>query len=106
MAIINFTIPARLELNVKKAVRENGFASKAEFFRMAAVSYLKENSNVKDKIKFLEQAIAEELRIKYRGKKLPPVEDQLKDIFEYEKLDDKRGTSGLGIDKTPTANGS
>ena len=33
-------------------------------------------------------------------------EEQLKDIVEKEKLDDKRGTSGLGIDKTPTANGS
>jgi len=81
MAVINFTIPARLESRVQKAVRSNGFASKAEFFRMAAVNYLRQDLRGEDRIQFLVSAIAQELRIRYKGKKIPPVEEQLKDIL-------------------------
>jgi len=82
MAVINFTIPIRLEANVKKAIRKNGFVSKAEFFRMAAVNYLRQELQDKDRTQFLIQAIADELATKYRGRKIPPVEEQLKDILK------------------------
>jgi metal-responsive CopG/Arc/MetJ family transcriptional regulator len=81
MAVVNFTIPARLESNVQRAIHKNGFASKAEFFRMAAVNYLKQDLRGEDRIQFLVGAIAQELRTKYKGKKIPPVEEQLKDIL-------------------------
>ncbi|GEM_PF-6556200 len=44
MAIVNFTIPKTLDLRVKKAVRERGFASRAEFFRVAAIQSLDRQS--------------------------------------------------------------
>ena len=40
MSIVNFSIPTALENRVKAAVKERGFASKAEFFRNAAMQYL------------------------------------------------------------------
>ncbi|OHA72926.1 MAG: hypothetical protein A3A27_02195 [Candidatus Wildermuthbacteria bacterium RIFCSPLOWO2_01_FULL_47_18] len=81
MAVINFTIPARLESNVQRAIRKNGFASRAEFFRMAAVNYLQQDLDIKDQINMLTKAIAQEIELRYKGKKIPPVEDQLKDLL-------------------------
>ena len=75
MAVINFTIPARLESNVQRAIRKNGFASRAEFFRMAAVNYLQQDLDIKDQINMLTKAIAQEIELRYKGKKIPPVED-------------------------------
>lgn len=40
MAVVNFNIPTKLNQQVLKTVREKGFASKAEFFRFAALSAL------------------------------------------------------------------
>ncbi len=37
MAIINFSVPTTLNNRIKKTVKEKGFASKAEFFRFAAL---------------------------------------------------------------------
>lgn len=37
MSIINFSVPVKLDQQIKKIVKEKGFASKAEFFRFAAM---------------------------------------------------------------------
>ncbi|HLD61007.1 MAG TPA: ribbon-helix-helix domain-containing protein [Patescibacteria group bacterium] len=37
MSIVNFSIPAKLDQQIKKTIKEKGFASKAEFFRFAAL---------------------------------------------------------------------
>jgi Arc/MetJ-type ribon-helix-helix transcriptional regulator len=41
MAIVNFSVPQTLEKQIHTIVKKRGFASKAEFFRCAAVHYLK-----------------------------------------------------------------
>jgi metal-responsive CopG/Arc/MetJ family transcriptional regulator len=40
MAIVNFSIPAVLEKRVDATIKRKGFASKAEFFRFAAIYYI------------------------------------------------------------------
>lgn len=37
MAIVNFSVPGTLNHQIKKTVKEKGFASRAEFFRFAAL---------------------------------------------------------------------
>ncbi len=37
MSIVNFSVPAPLEKQIKKVIREKGFATRAEFFRFAAL---------------------------------------------------------------------
>lgn len=39
MAIVNFSIPTVLNKRVAHAIKQKGFASKAEFFRFAAVHF-------------------------------------------------------------------
>lgn len=41
MAIINFTVPKTLEKQITTTIKNKGFASKAEFFRCAAVYFIK-----------------------------------------------------------------
>ncbi|HEY4515198.1 MAG TPA: hypothetical protein VJJ22_03525 [Candidatus Paceibacterota bacterium] len=82
MPVINFMIPEVLNKQVAKTVRNRGFASKAEFFRMAAFNYLQKDSAEDDmeRLNSLTKAIREEVRKKFKGKKLPSLEEQLKDL--------------------------
>ena len=48
---------------------------------MAAVNYLQQDLDIKDQINMLTKAIAQEIELRYKGKKIPPVEDQLKDLL-------------------------
>jgi Arc/MetJ-type ribon-helix-helix transcriptional regulator len=48
MAIVNFSIPETLESRVNDAVKAGGYASKAEFFRFAAMNLLDKKENKKD----------------------------------------------------------
>lgn len=41
MAIINFSVPKNLEKQISSTIKDKGFASKAEFFRCAAVYFIK-----------------------------------------------------------------
>ena len=41
MSIVNFSVPQTLEKQIHAVVKQRGFASKAEFFRCAAVHYIK-----------------------------------------------------------------
>ena len=81
MAIINFTIPEKLEKRVTQRIKQKGFAGKAEFFRMAAMFFLENETidmNDTKRSEFLVQAIKSEVIKKYGDKKkgdTPPSHD-------------------------------
>ena len=82
MPIINFVIPPALNKRVEKTIKERGFASKAEFFRMAAFNYMNTNEKVsaEERLDALTKAIKEEVARKYWGRKLPSLEEQLVEL--------------------------
>ena len=88
MAIVNFTITDTLNKKIKKVVKEKGFQSKAELFRVAVLQYLSGMNQSKtagemteeEKFDYLTARLAYLLKKKYAGKKLPSLEEQLKDI--------------------------
>jgi len=81
MSIVNFSIPKTLEQIISQTIKEKGLASKAEFFRFAAVNYLDEacklplNDNFK--IGWLSSALDEALYKKFKNRRLPSVKKQL-----------------------------
>ena len=84
MAIVNFAIPKTLEKRVEKTMKDKGFASKAEFFRFAAVHFIDvmEKPLVSEDAQFtyLTEAVGKELAKQYRGKRLPSIKEQLTDL--------------------------
>lgn len=40
MSIVNFAIPKTLEKRIEQTIKEQGFSSKAEFFRSIAINYI------------------------------------------------------------------
>lgn len=84
MAIVNFSIPKALERRINKIISEKGFASKAEFFRYSAIHYIDvvSTSTTEDEKRFeeLSRSIDEVIEKKFKGKKLPSLEEQLKDL--------------------------
>lgn len=80
MTIVNFTINQTLEEQIKTAVREKGFQSKAEFFRVAAISYLnnlKPEMSEKEEFAYLASRLEKVARKKLGGKNLPSLQEQL-----------------------------
>lgn len=82
MAIINFLIPEALERQVNETIRKRGFASKAEFFRMAAFNYMNTGEQVtaEERLDALTKAIKEEVARKYKGRRLPSAREQLANL--------------------------
>ena len=83
MSIVNFTIPATLEQRVSKAIKTKGFSSKAEFFRMAVISFIDDldDRQLEDKrFEILSKSLSESISNKYSGKSIPSVQDQLSDL--------------------------
>ncbi|HEY4515204.1 MAG TPA: hypothetical protein VJJ22_03555 [Candidatus Paceibacterota bacterium] len=82
MPIVNFAVPRTLEKKVNKAIRERGFASKAEFWRMAGLNFSTHDpeQKVRDEIRQLTKQISEQVRIKFNGKKIPSLKEQLADM--------------------------
>jgi len=78
MTVINFTITKPLEKKINKAIKEQGFTSKAEFFRFAAFQYLQETKD--QEYEETMKSLARALELKYKGKKMLPLEEQLEDI--------------------------
>lgn len=84
MAIINFSIPKTLEQRVNQTIKEKGFASKAEFFRFAAISFI--DSSVKKQIdederfNYLAQSLSKAISKKYKGKEIESLKNQLADL--------------------------
>jgi len=79
MPTINFIIPKVLDRQVKEAIRKRGFASKAEFFRMAAFNYLYKEvpEDNLDRLNALTKAVKEEVRRKFAGRRLPSIRKQI-----------------------------
>ncbi len=82
MPIINFVIPPALDKRVKATIKKRGFASKAEFFRMAAFNYIAKNEegDIDDRLDYLSKAISEEVERKFKGKRLPSAREQLANL--------------------------
>ena len=81
MSIVNFSIPKTLEQQVFVVMKEKGLASKAEFFRFAALRFIEESkrpfANEDDRTEYLTQEIAKIVKEKFKGKKLPSAREQL-----------------------------
>lgn len=81
MAIVNFMLPRTLERRIGDTLKEKGFASKAEFFRFAAVHFLdvlnKPIVSEHERFAYLTDALHEEIALRYHGKKLSSLEEQL-----------------------------
>jgi Arc/MetJ-type ribon-helix-helix transcriptional regulator len=85
MAIVNFSIPKNLEKRVEDTVRQKGFASKAEFFRFAAIYFMdilgrRAAGNEEERFKHLTGTLNQEISERYRGEKIPSAKDQLADM--------------------------
>ena len=83
MAIINFAVKKPLDDKIKKAIKENGFSSKAEFFRLAAINFLQsENKKIDedDRMSYLASELSRTIIRNIGNKKLPSLRRQLFDI--------------------------
>ena len=81
MPIINFSVPKTLDKRVAKTIAAKGFASKAEFFRFAAVHFMdvvnKPFTNEDERFDYLTKEIEKKIIERYGGKKLPSARAQL-----------------------------
>jgi len=84
MSVVNFSIPKRLEERVEETIQEKGFASKAEFFRFAAVYFMdildRKVKNEDERLEYLTSTLRNEISETYRDKKIVPLEEQLADV--------------------------
>ena len=84
MAIVNFSIPKNLEKRVVETVKQKGFASKAEFFRFAAVYFMDilggRAGSEESRLKNLTEALEQELSERPYAKRLPSAREQLADV--------------------------
>ena len=84
MPIVNFSVPKTLDRRVAKTIAAKGFSSKAEFFRFAAIHFMdiinKPFASEDERFDYLTKAISHQLGERYRGKKIPSLEEQLSDI--------------------------
>lgn len=82
MSVINFSIPQTLNEKIQKTIKDQGFASKAEFFRFAAI-YLMQDFKHKSGNNEYEKAMGElasALKKRIGNKQLPSLEDQFADL--------------------------
>ncbi len=84
MSIVNFSIPQVLEKRVDETIRQKGFASKAEFFRFAAVHFIdlldKPVTSEEERFHFLTKSIKKMISKQYRGRTMPSIQEQLADV--------------------------
>jgi metal-responsive CopG/Arc/MetJ family transcriptional regulator len=84
MTVVNFSIPSTLEKRVEETMKQKGFASKAEFFRFAAIYFMdilgRRGENEDERFDYLTNVLQEELSMRYRGKTLPSAREQLVDV--------------------------
>ena len=82
MSIVNFGITKPLEQKINKIIKKQGFASKAEFFRFAAINYINIfGTDISQKA--YEEAVRsfkKDLRKKINLNQLPPLEEQMQDV--------------------------
>jgi metal-responsive CopG/Arc/MetJ family transcriptional regulator len=84
MSIVNFTIATPLEKKIQKVIKEQGFASKAEFFRFAAMSFIQKTKaqNIDELFEKEMDDFAKKIAKKYGDKKLPPIEEQFDQLLD------------------------
>lgn len=84
MSIVNFAVAKPLEQKINNAIKEYGFASKAEFFRFLAINFLNTNQGLPlendIEIACLVDKIEKAANKKFSGKTLPSIKDQLADL--------------------------
>ncbi len=83
MSIVNFEVKTPLEQKIKKAIKEYGFMSKAEFFRFTAVNFIhqREISKIEDsRLQYLSRELEKTVIEKFKKEDIPSVETQLADI--------------------------
>lgn len=82
--IVNFSAPGKLIKKIDRVIKNKGFSNRAEFFRYLAIDYLDElEDGVFDndeEMGRLTKEIEELVTKKFKGKKIPSSEEQLKDI--------------------------
>jgi hypothetical protein len=81
MPIINFAVPATLDKRINRTIKERGFASKAEFFRFAAIQFMgvgnRSSVSMDEKWQRMEREADEAIA---RGETLGPFRDAAKAI--------------------------
>lgn len=84
MAIVNFAVPPVLARRIGTTIKQKGFASKAEFFRFAAVYFMdtidKPYISEDGRTAYLVNEIEKEISHIIRRGHIPPLRDQLTDI--------------------------
>lgn len=85
MSIVNFSISPTLAKRISRTIKERGFSSKAEFFRFAVIHFMdivEKPTEIDEDLRFeiLTKKLDLLLSKKLKNKKLPSLEDQLKDI--------------------------
>ena len=80
MSIVNFAIPKTLEGRVDEVMETKGFASKAEFFRFAAMFFMESVSpkykDEDERLASLTKELKQRITKAYGGKKLPSAREQ------------------------------
>ena len=84
MAIVNFSVPRNLDRRVEETIHRKGFASKAEFFRFAAIYFMdilgRRAGDEEERFKHLTYVLEQEVSERYRGKRIPSASEQLADV--------------------------
>ena len=84
MGSINFTVPQSLEKRVSEVIKQKGFTSKAEFFRMAAIFLVdalgRPSDSDEKQFGLLARSLKSEISARYQSKKIPSLRAQLKNI--------------------------
>jgi len=84
MPNVSFSIPTKLEKQINKAMKEKGFPNKAEFFRAATRHFVDHKEAMekyeKERMEYLTKEIEDLVIKKFKNKKIPSIEEQLKDL--------------------------
>lgn len=84
MTIANFTVTKQLDRRINALIKDQGFSSKAEFFRFAIYNYFNilngSECNLDKKYKDAMDDLAKAIAKNFKGKKLPTLEEQLADL--------------------------
>ena len=83
MSVVNFTITKPLETKISRLIKEQGFTSKAEFFRFVTLTYLNnqerslKTQNEDERYATSVRALKQAIRQKLQGKNLPSLKEQM-----------------------------
>lgn len=84
MSIANFSITKPLEKKINQVIKTQGFTSKAEFFRFAALMYIQNLGRSKEptdaEYESSMNELAQAMRKAYEKKPFPRLEEQLADL--------------------------